>query len=243
MSRHLLAEIDKLKKSLMSMAGQVEEMLMAAVRSLELRDRRLALEVIDGDRRIDQLEVDIEEECLKMLALHQPVAIDLRFIVAGLKINNDLERTADLAVNIAERSAYLATQQPLEIPFPLSTMANKATDMLKRSLDALVNMDPRQARLVRAMDDDVDAINRQAFVSVQDRIREDLDLLDRLIHLLSVARHLERVADLATNIAEDVIYLVEGVIVRHRPEQFEPEHSQELSEASSSQEASTAGGA
>lgn len=223
MSRHLLAEIEKLKRSLINMAGLVEETLMAAVRSLESRDRALALWVIDSDSRIDQMEVDIEEECLKVLALHQPVAIDLRFIVACLKINNDLERTADLAVNIAERSAYLATQDAIEIPFPLPTMASKTIAMLKRALDALVNMDPRMARAVRMLDDEVDAINRQAYASVQERIRVNLDEMDRLIHLLSVARHLERVADLATNIAEDVIYLVEGVIVRHRPEEYEPE--------------------
>jgi phosphate transport system protein len=221
MSRHLLVEVEKLKKALIHMAGLAEEAVSAAVRSLETRDKQLALSVIDGDSKIDQMEVDVEEECLKILALHQPVAIDLRFIIAVLKINNDLERIADLAVNIAERSAYLATQEPLEIPFALPTMVTKTTSMLRRSLDALVNMDAGQARAVRAMDDDVDAINRQAYTAVQDGIRQDLNLMDRLIHLLSVARHLERIADLASNISEDVIYLVEGVIVRHRPELFE----------------------
>lgn len=224
--------MERLKKAIINMAGMVEETLLAAVRSLESRDRALALWVIDNDSAIDQMEVDIEEECLKVLALHQPVAIDLRFIVACLKINNDLERTADLAVNIAERSAYLATQEAVEIPFALPEMVTKATSMLKRALDSFVNMDPRLARAVRTLDDEVDAINRSAYVSVQERIREDLGQMDRLIHLLSVARHLERIADLATNIAEDVIYLVEGVIVRHRPEQFEADAPQpELSEA------------
>lgn len=221
MSRHLQVEIERLKRAVLRMAGVVEETVLAAVRSLQTRDRLLAHRVIERDSEIDQTEVDIEEECLKVLALHQPVAIDLRFIISVLKINNDLERTADLAVNIAERSAYLATQEPIPIPFALPAMVETTTTMLRKSLDALVNMDARQARIVRAMDDEVDGMNRDAFVSIQDRIAQDLSQLDRLIHFLSVARHLERIADLATNIAEDVIYLVEGMIVRHRHESLE----------------------
>lgn len=220
MSRHLEIEIEKLKKALLAVAGAVEESVNKAVQALEKRDRPMALAVIDSDVRIDLMEVDVEEECLKVLALHQPLALDLRFIVSVLKINNDLERIADLAVNIGERAAYLATVDAIEPPFDVSTMAAKTVAMLKRSLDSLVNMDARQARAVTVLDDEVDAINRDAYIRVQERIRANLDEMDRLIHYLSVARHLERTADLATNIAEDVVYLVEGVIIRHRTEDF-----------------------
>jgi phosphate transport system protein len=220
MSRHLEVEIEKLKRSVLAVAGAVEESLNAAVQALQRRDRALALQVIESDGRIDHMEVDVEEECLKVLALHQPLALDLRFIVSVLKINNDLERIADLAVNIGERAAYLATVDAIEPPFDLSTMASKTVAMLNRSLDALVKMDAYQARAITVLDDEVDAINRDAFIQVQNRIRADIEQMDRLIHYLSVARHLERIADLATNIAEDVVYLVEGVIIRHRAEDY-----------------------
>jgi phosphate transport system protein len=217
----LQVDLDRLKRSLLTEASIVEESVLAAVKALQERDRLLAQQVIDDDTRVDDLEVDIEEDCLKILALHQPVASDLRLIVSVLKINNDLERIADLAVNVAERAAYLATQEPIEIPFALPLMVDKTTTMLKRALQALVKADSKQAYAVLDMDDEVDAINREAFQKVEQAIRDDLDHMERLIHLLSVARHLERVADLATNIAEDVIYLIEGEIVRHRHEEYE----------------------
>lgn len=222
MSRHLQVDLDRLKRLLLTEAGIVEESVLAAVKALEDRDRMLATQIIDEDTRVDDMEVDIEEECLKLLALHQPVASDLRLIIAVLKINNDLERIADLAVNISERAAYLASQPPIEIPFALPVMADKTTDMLKMALEALINADVPLAKTVLAMDDDIDAINREAFRKVELGIRHNLDHMERLIHLLSVARHLERIADLATNIAEDVVYLIEGEIVRHRHEIYEP---------------------
>lgn len=220
MSRHLEIEIEKLKKSLLVVAGAVEETVTGAVRSLQKRDRQLAESVIESDGLIDNMEVDVEEECLKVLALHQPLAIDLRFIVSVLKINNDLERIADLAVNIAERAAYLATVDPIEPPFDVASMSEKTINMLNRALDSFVNMDAFQARSVTVLDDEVDAINREAFIKVQEGIRADLTHMDQLIHYLSVARHLERIADQATNIAEDVVYLVEGIIIRHRTEDY-----------------------
>lgn len=171
----------------------------------------------------------VEEDCLKILALHQPVAIDLRYIISVLKINNDLERTGDLAVNIAERAAFLATQERLEIPFDFSGMAEKAQSMLKRSLDALVKMDADLAREVCASGDEVDAINRDMYIQVQEGIRKHPKRLECLVHILSVSRHLERVADLATNIAEDVIYVIKGEIVRHRTEDYDS-HSHEQGE-------------
>ena len=217
MSRHLQREIQKLKKSILHIGAVVEKNLHDGVRSLQTRDADLAREVFDVDTSIDQLEVDVEEECLKVLALHQPVANDLRFIVSVLKINNDLERIGDLAVNIAERALFLESRDPVDCPFDFPAMARKAEDMLRKSLDALVNQDSKLAQKVRAADDEVDALNRQMYLLVQDGIRKRPAELEPLIHLLSASRHVERIADLATNIAEDVIYLVEGHIVRHKP--------------------------
>ena len=162
----------------------------------------------------------MEEECLKILALHQPVAIDLRFVVAVLKLNSDLERIGDLAVNIAERAQFLSTREPVPVPLDFGGMAQATRNMLRRALDALVNMDIGAAWEVLKSDDVVDEINREMFVQVQDGIRKHPDMLEALIHLLSASRHLERIADLATNIAEDVIYMVDGEIVRHRAEDY-----------------------
>lgn len=220
MKRHLQAEIEKLKKKILYIGAMVEESVQRAVKAIERRDAKLATKVIEADIEIDHLEVDVEEDCLKILALEQPVAIDLRFIVAVLKLNSDLERIGDLAVNIAEHAAFLATQEKINIPFDFPRMSEKAQNMLKRSLDALVNMDVSLARRVCAADDEVDNINRAMYRQVQDSIRSHPKHLDCLIHLLEVSRNLERIADHATNIAEDVIYMIEGEIVRHKTEDY-----------------------
>ena len=220
MTVHLQRELDRLKKKILSLSTLVEQRVRQAVKSVEERDGQLAQQVIDGDDQIDHTEVEIEEDCLKILALHQPVAVDLRFIVAVLKINNDLERIGDLAVNIAERAAYLATSGTPELLFDFPGMAAKGHAMLRNSLDALVNLDPRLARQVCADDDEVDAINRQMYEQVKQEMRNHPENLEPLIHLLSISRLIERMADQATNIAEDVIYMVEGKIVRHRPEDY-----------------------
>ncbi|UCD11434.1 MAG: phosphate signaling complex protein PhoU [Nitrospinaceae bacterium] len=213
---HLQREIDLLKKKILSLGADVEESVRRSVRALATRDSALALRVIDHDIEIDQSEVDVEEECLKILALHQPVANDLRLIIAILKINNDLERIADLSVNIAERAVYLATQDKIDMPFDFPGMADRVQSMLKHSLDALVNADSALARDVCAADDEVDDMNREVYGRVEAAILENPGQLNRLINLLSASRYLERAADHATNIAEDVIYLVEGVIIRHQ---------------------------
>ena len=220
MSVHLKREINNLKKKILSLGRLVEDRVSQAVESVEQRDAGMAEEVISGDIEIDRMEVEIEEDCLKTLALHQPVAVDLRLIVAVLKMNNDLERSGDLAVNIAERSVFLAAQKRLEVPFDLAGMAQMCQSMLRRSLEALVNLDVDLARQVCADDDQVDAINRQMYDQVKDAINRHLGNLDSLIHLLSISRHIERIADQATNIAEDVIYMVEGEIVRHKTEDY-----------------------
>ena len=220
MSRHLEREIESLKKKILSLCAMVEEAVWHAVKSIELKESALAQSVISGDIKIDHMEVEVEEECLKLLALHQPVAVDLRFIVAVLKINNDLERIGDLAVNIAERSNFLATRQQINFPFDFSDMGRKVQNMLKWSLDALVNLDTGLATQVCEADDEVDDINRQMYDQVKQGIQERPEDADYLIHLLSTSRHLERIADLTTNIAEDVIYMVNGEIVRHRSEDY-----------------------
>jgi len=224
-SRHIEREIEKLKREILALGAVVEESLHNAVRALEERDPALARETIDGDPAIDQMEVDVEENCLKVLALHQPVARDLRLIIAILKINNDLERVGDLAVNIAERALFLATREKIEIPLDFVHMAGVAKQMLKKSLDALVGENAALAHEVCRMDDEVDAINREMYGVIQDTIRKRPERLESLIHLLSVSRHLERVGDSATNIAEDVIYMIEGVIIRHKVEQYQARDS------------------
>lgn len=220
MTRHFQKELEGLKKKLLSLSCVVEESVEEAVRSISHRDVKLARKVIDNDDSIDLMEVEVEEECLKVLALHQPVAVDLRFVIAVLKINNDLERIGDLAVNIAERSTYLSQQEPIEMPFDFETMEKKTRLMLKKALDSLIQMDVKMANEVGAADDEVDAINREMYNQVSKGIRKSPDQADRLIHCLSISRHLERIADYATNIAEDVIYMIEGQIVRHQPEDY-----------------------
>jgi len=220
MTVHMKREIDRLKQMLMSLCQVVEDNLRRAVKSIKEQDTELAREAIEKDVEIDQMEVDVEEECLKILALYQPVAIDLRFIITALKINNDLERIGDLAVNLAERSVFLAAQETADVFLDLDAMTKKTESMLRKSLDALVNMDSKLAYEVCAADDEVDAMNHQMYLEVQDEIRAHPDRTQSLIHILSASRHLERVADHATNIAEDVIYMIEGRIVRHKAEEY-----------------------
>ena len=220
MSKHFETEIDKLKKRILSLGTLAEDSVYRAIESLAKRDLVLAKAVIEGDSAIDQAEVDIEEECQKILALHQPVAHDLRFIIAVLKINAELERIGDATVNIAERAIFLIGEERIDIPFDFAGMAQKAQEMLHKSLDALVNLDVKLAYEVIAADDDVDAINREMYGSIEQGIRKEPERVYSYIHLLGVSRHIERIADHASNIAEDVIYLVEGRIVRHHAEEF-----------------------
>jgi phosphate transport system protein len=220
MTAHMKNEIEKLKKKLLSLSAEVEEQLWLAVKSIKERDSRLARQVIEQDLTIDHDEVDVEEECLKILALYQPVAVDLRFIVTAFKINNDLERIGDLSVNIAERSDFLARTEPVTVPFDFDRMAQLTQTMVRDSIAALVNLDCVLAYSVCRRDDEVDAMNREMYDQVKQGILAHPDHIESLIHLLSVSRHLERIADHATNIAEDVIYMVEGRIIRHKTEEY-----------------------
>jgi len=220
MPAHLLREVENLKKDILRLGTLVEQAVREATRAMENRDEELAQRVIDNDIKLDEMEVQVEESCLKILALYQPVATDLRFIIAVLKINNDLERVGDLAVNVAERAAFLATQPPLGVSFDFQAMAHCAQQMLKKSLDALVSFSADLANEVCASDDEVDAMNRQVYLVVQEAIGARPHQIESLIHTLSVSRHLERIADHATNIAEDVIYMIDGTIVRHKAEDY-----------------------
>jgi len=220
MTVHMKREIDRLKQMLMSLCEVVEENLRQAVKSIKERDAKLAEKVIGMDLQIDRMEVDMEEECLKILALYQPVAIDLRFIITALKINNDLERIGDLAVNLAEHSTFLAGQQQTDVPFDFDEMTEKTELMLRKSLDALVKMDSKLAYEVCADDDEIDAMDRQMQLVMQNAVHTHPEQTECLMHLRSASGHLERVADHATNIAEDVIYMIEGRIVRHKAEDY-----------------------
>jgi phosphate transport system protein len=216
MTKHLRTDLTRLEKLLLNEGGCVEEAMRKAIYALQQRRADLARLVIDGDAEVDRREVEIEEECLKVLALHQPVATDLRFITACLKINNDLERVGDIAVNIAERALFLAGCPPIRIPRDLITMMEGATRMLREALDAFVNEDAAAARRICVEDDDVDNCHRAVFHGMLLVMQEHPDEIERAMQLVSVSRNLERLADHATNIAEDVIYMVEGEIIRHR---------------------------
>ncbi len=215
MAKQLPRQIDGLKQKILFVGTLVEEAIAKAISALSSRDRNLANAVIEADAEIDRMEVDVEEEVLKILALYQPVAADLRFVVAVLKINNDLERMGDLAKNVAKRVVFLANCDRFDLPVDFRGMAMLAQSMVKRSLDALVNSDPALAQKVRESDDEVDVMRRVIENQIEEQIATHPERTDCLLRLASVARHLERIADMATNIAEDVIYMVEGEIVRH----------------------------
>jgi len=217
MSKHLERDLDNLQRDILAQASSVEDAIHKAIRSLQGRDAALAQQVIDGDSEIDEEENHVEEECLKILALHQPVAVDLRRISAALMINVDLERMADLAEDIAERALCLARPPFIPIPEKLQRMTDLTTSMVHQSLDAFVNMDAHLARRVCRLDDDVDNYNNAIIEELIKAMQESPEMVTPGLSLFSATRHLERIADHATNIAENVIYLVEGEIVRHRP--------------------------
>ena len=215
---HLQRDIDKLKRRLLVLSTEAEEDVRLAARALAERNETLAREVVAREAQTNAMEVDIEEDCLKILALHQPVAGDLRYIIAALKIDRDLERIADLAAHIAERSLALFALPALDLPFRLDEMAARVQAMLKQALDAFVGLDTAAAHAVCAMDGEINAIKKDTFRQVRAGILQNPGRFDALMQVMHIARHLERIADHATNIAEDLIYLAEGRIVRHTAE-------------------------
>jgi phosphate transport system protein len=215
MPKRLQRELERIKKRILALGTMVEERVRMAIKAIENWDPDLAGQIMRLDYEIDELEIEVEEECLKILALHQPVAVDLRFLIAAIKINNDLERIGDEAVNIANRVRNIAKRQRLQLSFDYSVMAEKAAAMLRMSLDSLVNMDIDTAFKVLTMDDEVDHMHREIYDKIKAIMTQKPDASGYLINLYTISRHLERVADHSTNIAEEVVYLIEGEIIRH----------------------------
>jgi phosphate transport system protein len=215
MTIHFQKELEKIKKQILSLGSMVEDRVRMAIKAIETFDMQIAQKIIESDFEVDEMEVEVEEECLKVLALYQPVAVDLRFLIAVIKINNDLERIADEAVNIAQRVRTLSKKEKQNFFFDFSLMADKVQYMLKKSLDSLVNLDLDMAFGVLTMDDEVDAIHRDAYDNIKQSLGRHPDMAAFLLNLYLISRHLERLADHATNIAEEVVYLIEGEIVRH----------------------------
>lgn len=216
MSKHLQRDLDHLNTELLKISSMVEEMIDKATQALIERRHELADEVVGSDEFVDQQEVHVEEDCLKMLALHQPVAVDLRRIATVMKVNNDLERIADLAVSIAQRAKAMDEFPTFPIPDQLPSIVALSTQMVRGAMDAFVNMDVGSARRIMALDATVDQLNRDIIVELQNTMQKRPELVAAALHCFSAVRHVERIADHATNIAEDVVYLVEGDIVRHR---------------------------
>lgn len=211
----LQRKIEKLKHVVSSLGAQVVENVQLSIRAVRLRDAALGQSVAEADLIIDLMEIDLEEQCLEILALHQPVAIDLRFIVGILKANQDLERIGDLAANIGRIALDLAAEKPLQIPDDYFLMAEETTKMLNRSLDSLINLDSALAYDVLKEDDSIDLKKHKLHREYGEKLARHPENRRALTHLFLVSRHLERIADHATNIAEDVIYMVTGQIRRH----------------------------
>jgi len=219
MERHFETEMQALKNRLLSMGAMVEERVQHAVLALMERNSATAERIIAGDEEVNELQIEVDDRCLKLLALQQPMASDLRLITAAMKINADLERIGDQAVNIAENAAQLLAHPPLKPWLDLPRMAEIAQQMTRDALDAFVRRDPALARSVLERDDEVDQLKDQNFRVLLTYMMADPGTIERALALILVARNLERIADHATNIAEDVIFLVEAKDVRHHHEE------------------------
>jgi phosphate transport system protein len=215
MQRHFHEELDALKQTLLAMGGLVEDQIRRVMTALLERDSGLAQEVIDRDRQVNAYDVEVDEKCVELLALHQPAAGDLRFITTAMKIVTDLERIGDQAVNIGQRVLELNAEPQLKPYIDLPRMAERAQRMVKESLDAFVARDTELARRVCAADEEVDALKEQIFRELLTFMMSDARTIPRSIRLILISRFLERVADHATNIAEMVIYMVDSKMVRH----------------------------
>ncbi len=215
MGRHLKDAIDKLMAMLMGLSGKVEKNVTMAFEALENMDSKIAEEVIANDIEIDQEEIIIEEECLKILALHQPVASDLRYIITALKVNNEIERIGDLAQDISGHILHLLGFPKVSHKIDFNSMFSGVIYMLKKSIDSMVNMDKDLALNVIKKDDFVDNKNREICSDLSNLIKNDPKNAEYYLQYIFISKRLERIADLATNIAEDTIYLVSGEIVRH----------------------------
>ena len=219
MERHFDQELQGLKDALLAMGGRAEAVVQKSVEALKRRDASLSDEIFDDDGVIDRLEIDIDERCVSLLALRQPMAVDLRFIMGVLKISNDLERVGDHAVNIAGSAKRLLLEPSLKPLVDIPRMADLASSMLREALDAFVRRDATAARHVIARDDEVDNLNEQLFRELVSFMVEDTKTITRAMELVLVARNLERVADLATNVAEEVVFIAEARIIKHHADE------------------------
>ena len=216
MTVHLQRDLDSLKKDIVHLGSLVQNSTQSVVEFLGTKSEQQLQDVLEYEDRINELEVDIEEHCLKVLALHQPVAIDLRFIIVIMKVNNDLERMGDQAVNISQRVKSLMDGPKLPISLPIDEMTNAVQKMVSLSLEALVSQDPAIAREVVDMDDIVDDLNAQTYDLIRETIQADPSLVTSAMSMATISSNLERIGDLCTNIAEEVIFMVEGQVTRHQ---------------------------
>jgi phosphate transport system protein len=214
-SRHFDQELAELNDLLVRMASMAEDQVRAAIDAVKRRDAQAAGRTKEGDRRVDALELDIEERAISLLARRQPMAIDLRMLVATLKISNDLERVGDHAVNIAQCAQRLAEAFPIEMPLELDRMVDSATGMLRDAIGAFIARDPETARDVCRRDDDVDRLNDAVFRVMLSSMAQEKHNIVPALQMMLVARNLERIGDLATNLGEDVIYIVEARTIKH----------------------------
>lgn len=215
MTIHFVREMEHLHRNILSMCSTVEELIHDAVNGLKHGRNELAEELSVRDREVDEWDIRIEEECLKILALYHPVANDLRRVTVVMKIAGELERVADLAVSIAERSVGIAAHGAFQMPSRLSQMTEESLSMLHDSIDAFVEENSAAARVICQRDEVVDKLNSELIEEVVNVMKKQSELVEPCLHLFSVIRHVERVADHATNIAEDVVYMVEASIIRH----------------------------
>lgn len=216
--RHFDEELGRVKEKLLTMAGQAEMLINDSVEALGQRDIGLAEKAILADKEIDKLEVEIEEEAVSLIARHQPAAKDLRFLIGIIKINSDIERIGDHGVNIAQCTLKLGQEPPLKPLIDIPRMAQLATAMLKNSLDSFVREDPEKARRVCASDDEVDKLKDQVFRELLTYMIENPQTISRAMDLILISRNLERIADLSTNISEEVIYISQGKVIKHNRE-------------------------
>jgi phosphate transport system protein len=220
MPRQFDQELEDLKQNLLRMAALAETAVRKSVVSVTTRNSELARDVITDDVNLNRLELEVEDKAFKLLALRQPLATDLRLIVAAMRIATELERIGDQAVNIAERALELNSRDPVELPVDLKTMADLALGMVRTSIDAFVQQDPRLAVQVCQRDVEVDLLDDEYIQKILDVMIEESRWVVRLHHYVIVVRNLERIADLATNIAEDIVFIVEGKVIKHRCEDW-----------------------
>lgn len=214
MTNQLTRAIHKIKKEILSLGAMVEDRFKKTISAVKTNDLEQAVQIIETDYLVDAQEVEVEEECLRTLALYHPVATDLRLITAVIKINNDLERIADYAVNIARRF-QISGQNSNSFQYDYTAMAEQAIKMLKLSLDALVSLDGNLAYKVREMDEEVNTMRNEAYNVMKQAIRKNPEKVEEIINMYLISRHIERVGDHTKNIAEEVIYLIDGEIIRH----------------------------